>query len=209
MPAPPASASANSDCIRTWESMMPVEGDDRARRHCSAVPRVGLRLRPAIQDRIRHWRARSIRFSRASRVAPSAVATVNLPQRRCGMPRSAAISVQQIAAGNAQARLERIRLVMNTGMDDFAIARAGVHAEVALGLENEHFSAGACQRAAYAKADHARADHNAIDLVQGRLSLGLDRGRRRDEFIDLGARRRIAGHQANRHTGFGRCSGQR
>jgi hypothetical protein len=51
-------------------------------------------------------------------------------------------------------------------VNDFAIARAGVHAEVALAFENDHFPAAKGQRPGYTQANDSRADHNAIDAVQ-------------------------------------------
>jgi hypothetical protein len=51
-------------------------------------------------------------------------------------------------------------------MNDFTVARAGVHAEVALAFKNDHLPAAARQRPGRRKADDPCADHNAIDLVQ-------------------------------------------
>lgn len=51
-------------------------------------------------------------------------------------------------------------------MNDFAIARAGVHAEVALAFKNDHFAAAARQRPGRRQADDPCSDHNAIDVVQ-------------------------------------------
>jgi hypothetical protein len=57
--------------------------------------------------------------------------------------------------------------LVDAGMNHFAIARAGVHAEVALAFKNDHFAAGARQRPGYAEADDPCTDDNAIDVVQG------------------------------------------
>ena len=99
------------------------------------------------------------------------VATVSLPQRRCAMPRSLAVTVQQVAAGNAQARLERAGFVVDAGMDDFTVARAGMHAELPLALENDHFPAALRQRSRHGETDDTRADYDAVDIVQRRSSL--------------------------------------
>jgi hypothetical protein len=55
---------------------------------------------------------------------------------------------------------------VNAGVNDFAIARAAVHAEVALTFEDDHFAAAARQRPRRRKADDSCTDHNAIDVVQ-------------------------------------------
>src|SRR5580704_8120255 len=89
-----------------------------------------------------------------------------------------AIAVEKIPAGTAQPRLERVGFVVDAGMNDFAVARAGVHAELAFAFENEHLTAGARQRSGRRESDDPRADHDAIDVVQPSLPERLDRGRR-------------------------------
>ena len=76
------------------------------------------------------------------------------------------IGVQKIASGEAQPRFKRMGLVVDPGMNDFAIARAGMHAEVALALENDHVPAAERQRPGHRQADDPCTDHNAIDVVQ-------------------------------------------
>jgi hypothetical protein len=51
-------------------------------------------------------------------------------------------------------------------MNDFAIARTGVHAEMALAFEDDHVPAAARQRLGRRKTDDSGADHDALDVVQ-------------------------------------------
>jgi hypothetical protein len=84
------------------------------------------------------------------------------------MPNTAlgTVAVQQIAAGKAQPRFERVRCVVDSGVDDFAVARTGVHAEPAFALENHDLPAAPRQRPCHGKSYDAGADHDAIDIVQ-------------------------------------------
>ncbi|MOA22557.1 hypothetical protein D3C78_1431200 [compost metagenome] len=75
-----------------------------------------------------------------------------------------AIGVQQMLAAHAQARLQAARGVVDAGMDDFGIARAGAGADGLGGFGHQHFAAGLRQRARDGQADHARADHDAIHI---------------------------------------------
>ena len=80
------------------------------------------------------------------------------------------VAVQKIAAGDAQPRFEGIGLVVDAGMNDFTIARTGMHAEVAFAFENDHFPATSRQRPGHGQANDPCADHNAIDVVQRNFS---------------------------------------
>ena len=89
------------------------------------------------------------------------------------------IPVQKIAPGQAQPGLERSRLIMNAGMDDFAVARTGVHAELPFAFEDQHLAAAARHGPGHREADDAGADHDAIDIVQNltRWTLSMPRPR--------------------------------
>ena len=76
------------------------------------------------------------------------------------------IAVQKVTPGNTQPRLEGTRFVVDAGVNDFAVARTHVHAEVALAFENDHFAAAARQRPGRRKAYDPCTDDNAIDVVQ-------------------------------------------
>ena len=115
-----------------------------------------------------------------------------------------AIGVQEIAAGDAQPRLQRTGVVVDAGVNDLAVARAGVHAEMALALQDDHFPAAARKRPGRRQADDSRTDDDAIDVVQYRLPAGLDRGRRGDKSVHIGARGGEARHQADGHAGAAR-----
>ena len=84
------------------------------------------------------------------------------------MPRSQ--SAQRVReafpSGHAHAGLERLRLVVDAGVNHFAVARARMHAEMPFAFENDHFAALGCQRPSHREADDARADHNAIRISQ-------------------------------------------
>src|SRR5260370_927908 len=76
-----------------------------------------------------------------------------------------AIPGQELSAGHTSQRLERTRSVVNAGMNNVAVARARVHAEMPLALDNHDGAPLARERSRRGEADHAGADHNAIHLV--------------------------------------------
>ncbi|KAG0745147.1 hypothetical protein G6F24_015949 [Rhizopus arrhizus] len=76
----------------------------------------------------------------------------------------AAVRVQQMLAAHAQAGLEAAGGVIDAGVDDFGIARAGPGADGFRGFGHQHFAAGLGQRAGNRQADHPCADDDAIDV---------------------------------------------
>ena len=94
--------------------------------------------------------------------------------------------VQALAALHAQAGLERAGRVVQPGVDHLAVACADAGAEGGLALDDHHLEAGAGEAVCAGEADHAGADHDAIDCFHGlgtagrvceRRPEGLRRGR--------------------------------
>src|SRR6185312_1114106 len=77
----------------------------------------------------------------------------------------AAIGIEAVAAGDAEARLEAPFRIVQPGMDDLAVARRGLRADPALLLEHQHLAPAPRQRPRHREPDHARADHHAFDGV--------------------------------------------
>ena len=72
--------------------------------------------------------------------------------------------VHQIAAFDAQPGLQRAGRIVDAGMDDAAVMRAGVHARAGVPLEDTHRRAGRGNRARGGEAGHTGADHGDINL---------------------------------------------
>ena len=87
-----------------------------------------------------------------------------------------AVGVEALAPLDAGARLERPLRVVDPGVDDLGIARAGVGADRFLGLEDHHLAAGPGQRPRHREPDHAGPDHDAFDLVHELRFLTLLQG---------------------------------
>ena len=82
-----------------------------------------------------------------------------------------AVSVERLAAGHAEARLQRPRRVVESGVDHLGVAGAGVHTDGRFGLQHHHFAPGQGQRARHGQADHPRANHHRIErpVIHGGL----------------------------------------
>ena len=76
-----------------------------------------------------------------------------------------AIRVQRPPAGDAERGLQRARRVIQAGVDDLAVARAGAVADAAARFEHERFPPVQGELARAGEADHARADDDGIDPV--------------------------------------------
>jgi hypothetical protein len=77
-------------------------------------------------------------------------------------PMRHAVFVQQLLAGDAAARLQRSFRVIDAGVDDLRIARAGMGADRVLGLEDHHLASGHGEATRDGEADHARADDDRV-----------------------------------------------
>ena len=107
-------------------------GDSRGRR---ARPRRSHR-RPGGAARGRRWRARAARARRAGRARPRGRATISLPDSLVGDALLVAVGVEGAGTFDAEARLERARLVVDAGVDDAAGAAGLVGGEQRFGLEH-------------------------------------------------------------------------
>ena len=75
-----------------------------------------------------------------------------------------AIGVKPELALAAEPRFQRTWPIVDAGVDDFGIAAAGLAADDAFLFQDEHFSALCSERSPASKANHAGADHHAIDM---------------------------------------------
>ena len=82
-----------------------------------------------------------------------------------------AVGVQRAVAGDAEARLEAARGVVEAGMNHAAVARRGDGARMGLGFEQQDFAPGQRQCARDGEAHDARTDDDAFDLVCHILNL--------------------------------------
>ena len=88
--------------------------------------------------------------------------------------------VKSLAPRNAQLRLERPGRIVDSRVDDLAVARAGAGADRAFRFEDDHFAAGKREGPGARQADHAcayddRIDpfHRAASLLGGGASVNL------------------------------------
>ena len=80
-----------------------------------------------------------------------------------------AVGIEQAPAGDAGARHQAALGIVDAGVDDFGIARAGLGADAFGGLDDDDLTAGKGKGAGDGEADDTCADHNAVD--------GFERGR--------------------------------
>ncbi len=93
------------------------------------------------------------------------VATISLPQLRCGTPRSRQKCVQRPPAGDAEPRHQAAGGVVDAGVDHLAVARGRFGADRLRGFQHDHLAPRLRQRARHREADHPGSHHHAIDLV--------------------------------------------
>ncbi len=75
----------------------------------------------------------------------------------------AAIVVEHLFPGDAEARLERAFAVVQAGVDHFGVARAGVRADRVGGFDHDHFASVERELACNRKPDDPGADHRAVN----------------------------------------------
>jgi len=80
-----------------------------------------------------------------------------------------AVGVKQAPAGHAGLGHQAALGIIDAGVDHLGVARAGLGADAFGGLDDDDLTAGKSQRAGDREADHAGADHHAVD--------GFERGR--------------------------------
>ena len=157
--------------------MIPVEGEWNARtqRSSGSIRRASS---PLTHSRL-STPLPSAFFTMASSdfASRSSQATVSLPRRLIRHAMLGAIGIEHVAALDAEARLQTAVGIMQPGMDDFAVARRGLGAELARRFENQYFMPGARQRARHGEADDARPDHDAFDGIAHRGNSTASDGR--------------------------------
>ena len=79
---------------------------------------------------------------------------------------AAAVVVEPPLALDAEPRLQAAGRVVDAGMDDLAVARAGLAADQLVALQEDHLAPGLGQGAGDRKADHAGADHDGLDPLR-------------------------------------------
>ena len=77
-----------------------------------------------------------------------------------------AIPVQRFTAGDAHPGLERTGFVVDAGVYDLRVARAGVSADGIFGLKYYHLALRESELARDGEPDHAGADHRTVDFFR-------------------------------------------
>src|SRR5262249_61266252 len=98
-------------------------------------------------------------------------------------PTYAAELVELIAAGHAQARLERSGPVVDAGVDDLAVAAARSLSETAAGFENQRLVTTGGELACNREPEDAGTDHHHGDIVHG-VQCSVQPGRARRVWDD-------------------------
>ena len=78
-----------------------------------------------------------------------------------------AIAVQQVAAGDAGGRLQAARRIIDTGVDDLAVARTGLGANRAVPLRDDHGLPGHGEGAGHGQPDDSCSNDKGIDIAHG------------------------------------------
>ena len=151
--------------MSAWLSMMPVAVDSSAASPASAgssVARLGAaqpaQSLDAVGERAPLDRAQQLDLRRRRRDDELAAAPVADAARF-------AVRIEQAPAGDAEPRLQRRRRVVEAGVDDFAVARAGAVADAGCRLEHDRLAAAQRQLARDREADRAGPDDDGIDAV--------------------------------------------
>src|SRR5579862_10421 len=76
----------------------------------------------------------------------------------------AAIPVEGLLAADAHLRHQAAGAVIDSGVDDFAVARGSDGADSFGRLQHDHLAAALSQLPRHGKADHSRPDNDALDL---------------------------------------------
>src|SRR4051812_31303932 len=88
-----------------------------------------------------------------------------LPDRACSYAARRAVGVELMTAGDAQPRLERAFRVVDAGVDDFGIARAGAGADRVLRFQHEDLAPSHRKPPRNAKADDPGPGDDALDMI--------------------------------------------
>ena len=73
-----------------------------------------------------------------------------------------AIAVERVLARHAEPGLQRAGRIVDAGMDDLGVARAGLGADRVRGFQHHHLAAGERERAGYRESHHAGADDDRV-----------------------------------------------
>ena len=164
--APAFSASPRSESMKAWLSTMPVEGDDNA----PAVESAGSSDRASEAERKLQVRDAVGRGARGDgRQALRLVGRRGDDELAAPSERNAAfaaIGVERLAAGDAEARHQAAGGIVDAGVDDFAVARGGLRADRLGRLEHDDLAPGERQRTRDGEADHARAGDHTVQTLQ-------------------------------------------
>src|SRR6266705_1780782 len=114
----------------------------------------GLRAELFQRGNLRH-------FGRDDELAATPVRNAVLREKR----------VKSLAARDAQLRLERAARIVDSRVDDFAVARAGAGADRAFRFEDDHLATSKREGSCARQADHACAYDDRIDPFHGAASL--------------------------------------
>ena len=97
-----------------------------------------------------------------------------------------AVLVEQVTSAHAAARLQRSLGVVKARVHHFAVARARFRADRRVPLQHQHLAARERKFAGDGEADHAGADHDALDIIRARQKrVGLCRKCRFDHRKSL------------------------
>ena len=183
----PRSARAESRRGRRTGAPAPARAPRPRRRRSPATrsPRARARAarargrtpRPPSPAPARRCRCRAPATPRARASRASSAAVTNLPQRACGTPCRGAELVEQRRPAHAEARLERPGRVVEAGVNDAAVVRAGVHPGQAVPLDEAHGSPRGRDLARAGEPGDARPDHHDVDIGHGHQPRRITRAR--------------------------------
>jgi len=103
-------------------------------------------------------------IARSASTCAALAATTSLPQRWWPTPRDSQW-IEQPSSGDAQRRLQRPRRIVEAGVDDLAVARAGAVADAVGRLDDDRLAAAERELAGAREADDTAADDDGIDAL--------------------------------------------
>ncbi len=87
-----------------------------------------------------------------------------------------AVAVERVLARDAEARLERAGRVVDAGVDDLGVARAGLGADRVGGLQDHYLPAGEREGARHGQADDTGADYDGVQAIHPCLAHRIGHG---------------------------------
>ena len=146
--------------------MMPVDGDQSAPVQASAGSSARARAVSQSSRSVTPFSAAFFWMRSSSASWSSLVATISLPQLLCAMPRLSAVVVEPPLALDAEPRLQAAGRVVDAGMDDLAVARAGLAADQLVTFQEDNLAPGLGQRPGRGQPDDAGADDDRFDPLR-------------------------------------------